>query len=898
MQLAGIDSRWLDDLYARWREDEESVPAEWRAFFTGFDLGFEGGKGPDVSSPRCRDCIGTEWKVREMIDAWRRNGHLAACSDPLSPCPLGDPRLAPERFGITQEELEQTVIVPDFVPGQGRVREIFDRLRSIYGRSTGFEFMHITDETRRRFVMERIESPPPPLTAEERRAIALSLMRGTLLEQHLHRRYVGQKRFSLEGGESLLPLLERLVDRFALHGGREVVIGMAHRGRLNILANILGKPLPNIFAEFEDSLPMGFDGEGDVKYHKGFSSTRTTPHGTVHVTLAFNPSHLELVTPVVLGKCRARQDALTDADPLAVVPIIIHGDAAFAGQGVVAESLNLSRLEGYTTRGAIHVVLNNQIGFTTPPRDARSFPSPTDPARTIDAPVFHVAGDDPESVWQVATLAMEYRQRFGGDVVIDLVCYRRHGHNEGDEPLFTSPLLYERIRERPSSWEIYRRTLREEGVPEEELRSMEEEYLRLVEESHSLPPDPAADRGYASRWGEVSRRYDDSPVDTSLSADTLRRLIRAITTLPDGFNPHPKIARLLSQRRESVERGEGIDWGCAELLALASLVAGGRMVRLSGQDSRRGTFNHRHAVVYDQKSGEPHFLLSTVSTPSSRAMIYDSPLSELAVLGFEYGYSLPSPDPLVIWEAQFGDFANGAQPIIDQFIASGESKWDRASGVVLLLPHGYEGQGAEHSSGRMERFLQLCTGENMIVAIPTTPAQIFHLLRRQVLRPFRKPLVVFTPKSLLRSPDSVSPRSALEEGGFQRVLDDPSVDPLGVRRVVICAGKVYYDLLRRRTAQESRDTALIRMEELSPFPASPLRDALARYPALQRVILVQEEPENMGWFPLLAPRIQTMVDLPLERVSRPPTAAVATGSHRQHEREQEEILHRVFPDRR
>ncbi|GAB4302763.1 MAG: 2-oxoglutarate dehydrogenase E1 component [Desulfuromonadia bacterium] len=895
MQLAGLDPRWVDALYERWREDRESLPAEWRAFFTGFELGYPAGEAPDLSSTRCRDCIGTEWKVKSMIDAWRRNGHLHACSDPLSPCTLEHPELEPAWFGIMPTDMDQPLLVPDFVPSSGTPREILQRLRTIYGRSIGFEFMHISDTERRRFLLERIETPSPPLAPDERLSIARSLMKGTLLEQHLHRRYVGQKRFSLEGGESLLPLLERLIDRFAHAGGREVVIGMAHRGRLNVLANILGKPLPNIFAEFEDNLPAGVVGEGDVKYHKGFSADRPTPHGTVHLTLAFNPSHLELVTPVVLGKCRALQDLRIDTPPSSVVPVIIHGDAAFAGQGVVTESLNLSRLEGYETGGAIHLVLNNQIGFTTSPRDARSFHYPTDPAKTVEAPVFHVSGDDPESVWRVATLAMEYRQRFGGDVVIDLVCYRRHGHNEGDEPFFTQPLLYERIRERPTSWDIYRRSLQEDGFPLEELSREEEEYRRVLEESHALPPDPDADRGYASRWHGISRLYDDTPVDTTLSAETLRRLIETITTIPDGFTPHPKIARLLAQRRETVEQGEGIDWGCAELLALASLREGGVPVRLSGQDSRRGTFNHRHAVIYDQKTGEPYSLLTPFTSYPTRGPVYDSPLSELSVLGFEYGYSLPSPAPLVIWEAQFGDFANGAQPVIDQFIASGESKWDRSSGIVLFLPHGYEGQGAEHSSGRIERFLQLCAGENMIIATPTTPAQIFHLLRRQVKRTFRKPLILFTPKTLLRSPDAVSPLSDLTTRGFSPVLGDDTVDPRRVSTAVISSGKLHYDLLHRRREKNRLDTALLRLEEIYPFPATPLRMALSRYPALRRLILVQEEPENMGWIFFLTPRIRSLVDLPLEVVSRPPSAAVATGSHRQHGIEQEELLQRLFP---
>jgi 2-oxoglutarate dehydrogenase E1 component len=676
-----------------------------------------------------------------------------------------------------------------------------------------------------------------------------------------------------------------------------MVLGMPHRGRLNVLVNTLNKPYGMIFAEFEENLPETVGGDGDVKYHLGFSADHvTTDKHTIHLSLTPNPSHLEAVNPVVEGRVRAKQRRFKDKDRKLGVPILIHGDAAFAGQGLVAETLNLSQLHGYRTGGTIHIVVNNQIGFTTAPSDSRSTRNCTDVAKMIEVPIFHVNGEDPESVVYVGELALDFRETFGQDVVIDMVCYRRHGHNEGDEPAFTQPLMYGKIKDRISVRELYTESLVMAGeLSSDEAETIAETFGEMMQEvfdevRNGNVPARQVEHGFAGAWKGLTPHYSFTPVETGVAYERLKAISDALGRVPDGFHVNPKIERMLAARARSMDGNGAIDWAFAEALAFGSLLAEDTPVRLSGQDSRRGTFSQRHAMLVDYQTGERYIPLNNLGVEQAELCVYDSLLSEAAVLGFDYGYSLDEPHMLILWEAQFGDFANGAQVIVDQFIASAESKWGRASGLVMLLPHGYEGQGPEHSSARLERFLALCAEDNIQVANATTPAQYFHLLRRQVRRDFRKPLIVMTPKSLLRHKLAVSPVEHLVSGRFQEVLAD-SVDPDRVRRVLVCSGKVYYDLLaKREEAGQSREVAVVRLEQFYPWPADMLKAALGVYRGAREWVWVQEESQNMGGWTFVAPRLQELMGVAFQYVGRDASASPATGSHRVHDREQSELV--------
>ncbi len=759
--------------------------------------------------------------------------------------------------------------------------------------------MHIPDAGIRRWLLDRMEPPRnrPRLDAKKKRRIIYKLNAAELFETFLQDHYVGQKRFSLEGGEMLIPMLDAVIERAGGSGVREIVIGMPHRGRLNVLANILDKPYGMIFNEFEgDHLPETVGGDGDVKYHLGFSAEHvTSDKHTVHLSLSANPSHLEAVNPVVEGRVRAKQRRFKDKDRRLGIPVLIHGDAAFAGQGLVAETLNLSQLPGYRTGGTIHIVVNNQIGFTTAPTEGRSTRYCTDVAKMIEVPIFHVNGEDPEAVVYVAELALDFRQAFGKDVVIDMFCYRRHGHNEGDEPAFTQPIMCEKIKDRLSIRELYTEQLVLTG----ELSSQESETIaemfpekmqQVLEEVKRGAGEPQPNRGFSGAWSGMSPSFSFAPVETGVAIETLRTLTEKMIAVPPGFSVHPKLARLLAARQKTFEAREPLDWAFAEALAIGSLLWQDTPVRLSGQDSRRGTFSQRHAVMVDTQTEDRLIPLNHLKENQAEFCVYDSLLSEAAVLGFDYGYSLDEPHMLIMWEAQFGDFANGAQVIIDQFIAPGESKWGRASGLVMLLPHGYEGQGPEHSSARLERFLQLCAEENIQVTVPSTPAQYFHLLRRQVRRNFRKPLVVMTPKSLLRHKQAVSPLDQLTVGHFHDVIDDPAA-PERARRVLFCSGKVYYDLAARRAAVSGqRDVAIVRIEQLYPWPSDLLKTVVKRYPSAREWVWVQEESQNMGAWTFAAPRLEELLGAPAQYVGRDASASPATGSKLVHDREQAEIV--------
>jgi len=888
----------IEDYYQRWQNDPASVDSSWRIFFEGYELGREPGGALGIA-PDC-DAARAQAAVTRLIDAYREFGHYLADLDPLklNPRRAALEQLEPTAFDLTEADLDRVFYHPLSPGGSSTLRELIAILRETYCRTIGVEFMHIRDALVRKWLLERMEPirNRPAFDLKKKRRIVYELNIAELFETFLHNNYVGQKRFSLEGGEMLIPLLDAVIERAARQGVREIVMGMPHRGRLNVLANILDKPYGMIFNEFEGNhLPETVGGDGDVKYHLGFSADRVTAdQHTVHLTLSANPSHLEAVDPVVEGRMRAKQRRFQDRDRRLGVPILIHGDAAFAGQGLVAETLNLSQLPGYRTGGTIHIVVNNQIGFTTAPSDGRSTRYCTDVAKMIEVPIFHVNGEDPEAVVFVGELALDFRQQFGKDVVIDMVCYRRHGHNEGDEPAFTQPLMYEKIKNRISISELYTEQLVMAGdLTSDEAETIAETFadkLREVLEEVRRGVDPPRDlqRGFGGAWAGLKPEFSFEPVDTGVSYETLRAITAKIAQAPAGFTVNPKLAKLLAGRVKTMEARGALDWAFAEMLAFGSLLQEDTPVRLSGQDSRRGTFSQRHAVYFDMKTGEPYTPLNHLKDNQPEFCVYDSLLSESAVLGFDYGYSLDEPNMLIMWEAQFGDFANGAQVVIDQFIVSAESKWGRASGLVMLLPHGYEGQGPEHSSARLERFLQLCAEDNIQVAVPTTPAQYFHLLRRQVRRDFRKPLIVMTPKSLLRHKPAFSSVDQLTVGHFQDVLDDPGT-PDRVRRVLLCSGKVYYDLVAKRAEVGiEREVAVIRVEQLYPWPADQLKTVLERYRSAREWVWVQEESQNMGAWTFVAPRLQGLGFF-VQYVGRDASASPATGSKLVHDREQAEI---------
>ncbi len=894
--LAAVANRDLvAQQYDRWLESPASVSPEWQLFFAGFSLGAE-----PIAAVGAAAAEG-QAKVDRLIAAYRHLGHLIAQVDPLGDRPTTLPELALEQFGLSPDDLGREFDAAD-LPGAPRrsLADIVALLDDTYCRSVGAEFTHIQDLVARAWLRVEMEScrNRPALATQDRVEILKQLIDAELFETFLHSRYQGQKRFSLEGAESLIPALHAFMETAARSGAQEVVMGMAHRGRLNVLANILGKPYTMIFHEFEDTIMPERAGDGgDVKYHRGYSSTyRTRAGATLHLSLTANPSHLEVVAPVVEGRTRAKQRRAGDAETRnRILPLILHGDAAFAGQGLVAETFNLSQLPGYKTGGTVHIVVNNQIGFTTSAGEARSSRYSTDVAKLVDAPILHVNGDDPEAVVWVTDLALRYRQRFGRDVVVDLFCYRRHGHNEGDEPAFTQPLMYHRIQHRPSVRSLYQLelegalvlTLADSGRLTDEFQQRLYAAFKTVKESTTAEREPES---FVGVWAAYAGPYDHAPVATGVSEATLVEVATGLARIPDGFNLNRKIARRLPEQLATVTGGGSVDWSQAEALAFGSLLLEGVGVRLSGQDSARGTFSQRHAAWFDTKTGERWVPLAHLRPDQPRFCVYNSMLSEAAVLGFDYGYALVEPEMLVLWEAQFGDFANGAQVIIDQFIAAALDKWRRACGIVLLLPHGYEGQGPEHSNAYPERYLLLCAEDNIQVCNLTTPAQYFHLLRRQVIRPLRRPLVLMAPKSLLRHKGAVSPVADLVHGGFREVLDDPT-PPAAARRLVLCSGKVYYDLVEARAERGVNDVAVVRLEQLYPFNDDLFAEVVAPYRGAREVVWVQEETKNRGGWTYMMPLLQErFLEHAVRYVGREASASPATGSGRVHRAEQQQIV--------
>jgi 2-oxoglutarate dehydrogenase E1 component len=838
--------------------------------------------------------------VIQLVRAFRVRGHLSAHLDPLGSPPLHQEELDLSFYGLSVWDLDRRFAAGTLVGSKEArsLRETLDILRDTYCRYVGVEFMHIQELPIRRWLEQRMETTrnAAALSPDEQARILTKLNAAEAFEKFLHGTYVGQKRFSLEGAETLVPMIDALLNDAAAAGTEEAVIGMSHRGRLNLLCNVVGKSYNAIFREFEGELdPDTAHGSGDVKYHVGASGTHTTPTGaTVALTLASNPSHLEAVDPVVEGMVRARQDRLGDSEHERVLPILLHGDAAFAGQGVVAETLNLSLLRGYRTGGTVHVVVNNQIGFTTGPQDARSSPYATDVARTVQAPIFHVNGDQPENAVRVIRLALEFRNTWKRDVVVDLVCYRRWGHNEGDDPSYTNPLLYAKIEAHRSVRKLYTEELLRRGdlTLEAAEQALADYRARLTAAFDEVKRMRAGDAGVpVATDRETVEGVARPELATAVPEAELQGVLAALDRVPEGFELHPKLAKQLQRRREQFAQGT-VDWALAEAFAFGSLAVEGTPVRVSGEDSGRGTFSQRHAILYDHRSGARHIPLAHVAPGQARFQIFDSHLSEFAVLGFEYGYSVDYPETLVVWEAQFGDFANGGQVVTDQFIASAEEKWGQRSGLTLLLPHGYEGQGPEHSSARIERFLQLAARGNLRIAQPTTPAQYFHLLRRQAKADERKPLVVFTPKSLLRHKDAVSAPEAFTEGAFEPVLDDADgPQPDEVRRVVLCSGKLFYELDAARKEAGLKDVAIVRVEQYYPYPSQAIERILARYPAAVDVCFTQEEPRNMGAFAFIAERIsQALGARSLRYAGRPRNPSPATGSHKRHVAEQSALV--------
>jgi 2-oxoglutarate dehydrogenase E1 component len=860
-----------------------------------------------ILSKRLRETGARQDLVDQLIRAYRVRGHLIADLNPLGKPSALHPELDPAYYGFSPGDLD-ILFSSATIPGANAMtlRDILALLRTTYCRYIGVQFMHIDDLQVKDWIQERMEATQNrrALSRDEQLRILTKLTDAEIFEQFIHAKFVGAKRFSLEGAETLIPLLDLAIEEAANKGVKEIVIGMAHRGRLNVLANIMNKSAHQIFREFDDRNPARFRGGGDVKYHLGHSYDRTTISGsTIHLSLAFNPSHLEFVGPVVLGRVRAKQDRFLDQDRKKGLAIIIHGDAAFSGQGVVQEMLNMSELAGYSTGGTVHIVLNNQIGFTTDPGEARSTPYATDVARMLQIPVFHVNGEHPEPVSQVVRLAMDFREAFKKDVVIDMYCYRRHGHNEGDEPAFTQPQLYETIKKKKGVREAYLDNLLTlQGVNREEAEGIVASRKKALELDlvHARSPeyvtqDLASGLGVWRPFGG-GRDRDVPEVDTTCPKDQLSELLLAQARLPDTFTPHPKVKRLL-ELKEAQARGEKpLDWAAAESLAFASLLKQGTRVRLSGQDSERGTFSHRHAVLHDVKNGNLYTPLMHLGVEAARFEVINSPLTEIAVLGFDYGYSLDYPDALVIWEAQFGDFANVPQVIIDQFITSGEDKWNRYSGLVMLLPHAFEGQGPEHSSARPERFLSLAAEDNIQIVNLTTPAQIFHCLRRQVMRPWRKPLVVMSPKSLLRHREAISTLEDLSKGSFQRIIPDRTAqDPSTVKRVLLTSGKLYYELAAARAERKLEGVAIVRVEQYYPLDVGKLEKALPFAPGTP-VVWVQEEPINMGAWSFLYLKLGARLfdRYPFSGISRAASASPATGSHAAHKMEQQEIIEAAF----
>ncbi len=901
--LSGGNAAYLEQLYQNFLENPDSVDQQWRDYFAG--LGRRSEPDPAAAAAAGEAAYSEreaskQSSILRLINAYRMRGHQEAKIDPLGMLAQPSvPDLDPDFHGLTGEDMDRVFDSSSLsAPKRMTLRDILTLLRETYCRSIGSEYMHITNIEERWWLQSRLEPNHgrPDFDHEKKKEILWYVSAAEGIEKYLHKKYVGQKRFSLEGGESLIPLLHELNHRAGANGFKEIVIGMAHRGRLNVLVNILGKSPADLFSEFEGKHET--EGSGDVKYHQGFSSDIQTEGGPVHLALAFNPSHLEIVSPVVEGSVKARQLRRGDRHgDNTVLPVVIHGDASIAGQGVVMETINLSKTRGYGTGGTVHIVVNNQIGFTTSnPLDARSTLYCTEIAKMVQAPVFHVNADDPEAVVFITQLALDYRLRFNKDVMIDLICYRRHGHNEADEPRVTQPLMYQRISELQTTRELYVRSLVEEGViREEDADRLVEEYRDAMDRAEVVAENLVdnGDDEYLVDWTPYLGGSWDEEIETAVPAERLHDLGERLVKLPDGFETHPRVAKILEDRRKMNEGEIPLDWGMAENLAYASLVHDGHSIRLSGQDSARGTFFHRHAAIHDQKTGEVYLPLRNLFKGQPRFLVINSILSEEAVLAFEYGYATAEPRTLVIWEAQFGDFVNGAQVVIDQFISSGAAKWGRLCGLTLFLPHGYEGQGPEHSSARLERFMQLCAEYNQQVCVPTTPAQFFHMIRRQALRRFRRPLIVMTPKSLLRHKLSTSKLEELVNGRFETLLSeiDPHDDDR-VERIVFCSGKVYFDLLEARRKHEKSDTVIIRIEQLYPFPRDRLSEQLERYPNAGTVVWCQEEPRNQGAWYQITHHIRACIreGQRLNYAGRPASSSPAVGSLAMHNQQQKELV--------
>ncbi len=909
-------ARWsealIDENYERWLANPRSVDPEWAAFFDGFELGSvkseAGGDGANGATLPAGQDVHFQTRVEGLVYAYRTLGHSIADLDPLDLLKRENPRLSLKEFGLEEKDLDAVVSSRFFREGtKMKLRDLILELERIYCGTVGAEFMHIQDPRIRNWVLNKLENRDKTLRGNPNlhRDILRKLYEAETFENFLHTKY-GGKRFSLEGGESLILALETIVQDCERRGVKELVMGMAHRGRLNVLANILNKPLAVIFNEFQGNFaPDSVGGNGDVKYHLGFRNARKTGKKNdyeVQIHLAANPSHLEAVDPVVQGKARARQRVLDDtAYRKKVIPILIHGDAAFIGQGVVAEVFNMSQLPGYCTGGTVHFVVNNQIGFTTLPADARSTEYCTDIAKMIEAPIFHVNGEDPVAVMEVARIALEFRQEFGRDVVVDIYCYRRHGHNEGDEPAFTQPLLYSKIKTHPLPSEVFFEYIQPLGtVNAGEAAAIKAESLKELDDALALVKAAEADKDKKSEFAGSTAifqpPYSHEPAETAITAETLEKIVKTLTSVPDDFRVLPKIKRILLERRLQIwKAGAPYNWAFAEALAFGALLLEGTPVRLSGQDSRRGTFSHRHSVLYDEKNRQRYIPLNHLKGGQAKFCVYNSPLSEYAVLGFDYGYSMDFPSMLCIWEAQFGDFANGAQIIIDQFIAASESKWRRPSSIVMLLPHGYEGQGPEHSSARLERFLQLCAEDNMQVCNLTTPAQYFHVLRRQIHRGYRKPLVMMTPKSLLTHEQAVSKTEDFTKSRFYEILADTEADPKKVERVIFCSGKVYYDLLKYRRENTLTDkAAIIRIEQIYPLNVEKIQRLTKSCAKAKKFIWCQEEPENMGAWTFLLPRLLNIFPGYIHYAGRPASASTAAGSMQVHNAQQAALVKQAF----
>ncbi|NEM99468.1 2-oxoglutarate dehydrogenase E1 component [Pontibacter burrus] len=908
--IANAHGDYIDELYKAYQQDPESVDFGWRKFFEGFEFSAaygENGHG-DAAGVATAPAKGAasesekEVAVRNLIHAYRTRGHLRSNTNPVRPRKDRKARLDLADFGLTDADLDTVFKVGEIIGiGPATLRDIEAALKKIYAGPIGFEYMYIRDPEVLEWFKKKVEHDSLNFNPgiEYKKRILSKLNEAVVFENFLHTKFLGQKRFSLEGGETTIPALDAAIDKASELGVEEVVIGMAHRGRLNVLANIMGKTYEQIFSEFEGTaVPDLTMGDGDVKYHMGFSSEVVTPSGKkVNLKLAPNPSHLEAVNPVVEGFVRAKIDCMYGKDEDKVLPILIHGDAAVAGQGIVYEVTQMANLEGYNTGGTIHFVINNQVGFTTDFEDARSSIYSTDVAKVIDAPVLHVNGDEPESVVFAMRLAMEYRQRYNNDIFIDMVCYRRHGHNESDEPKFTQPQLYNLISKHANPREVYNKQLITRGEIDAELAaSMDKEFRSLLQDRLDMvkqKPLPYNYQQMEKEWQSLRRStaedFNQSP-ETGISAEAVETVGKALTTLPQGFKPLKQIEKLIKERKEMFFETRQLNWAAAELLAYGSVLLDDRIVRFSGQDVQRGTFSHRHAVLHDATTSAAYNSLNHMTENQGSFEIYNSLLSEYGVLGFEFGYAMANPNALVIWEAQFGDFANGAQVMIDQFISSTESKWQRMNGLVMLLPHGYEGQGPEHSNARPERFLQLAAENNMFVTYITTPANLFHFMRRQLALPFRKPAINMSPKSLLRHPAVVSPVEDFTSGGFREVIGDTFAQAKSVKKVLLCSGKVYFDLLEEQQKNNRKDVAIIRMEQLAPFPKVQLQAELSKYKNA-KVYWVQEEPENMGaWTYILRIMRNGIEDV----VARKASASPATGYLKVHAKEQQELIERAF----